>query len=276
MRIIQAAFLPLLLCLACGPGKDSGDEAAGEMAPQPETEQDEMQESRTNLNLRKWENGVDFYASGNEPFWSLDLDLDKMFTFSTPEGVAYRAPAVQPDLAQGAPVRRYRTVTESGEMIVNLSEGECHDDMSGWAFSHRVRVELKLGADSEYTTYQGCGRYVVPPALHDIWALESFRGEAVDPEGMPRGVPTLEFNSGDFRVTGHSGCNNLNGSFSLMGPNSLQFSQMVSTRRACPDMTLETAFLKALSNRRLDMALAEGRLVLSQRGDEVARFRKVD
>ncbi len=264
------------LSLACGREANTGGVRTDERSPQAPETPESMEESQTNRNLRKWNEGVEFYGAGNEPFWTLSLDYDSIFTFKTPEGPPYNAPPVAADRAQDAAIMRFRTVTESGEMIATLREGQCVDDMSGQTYSHSVQVQVKLGTASDYTTYTGCGRFVVPPVLHDIWALQRLNGEAVDASGLPQGVPTLEFHSGDLRVTGHSGCNNLTGSFAMMGPRSLEFSQLASTRRACPDTSVEDAFLAAISGKRLDFEISEGSMALLRRGEEVARFRKVD
>ncbi len=37
--------------------------------------------SNTKFIQKKASQGIDFYALGNEPFWSLDMDLDKEFQF---------------------------------------------------------------------------------------------------------------------------------------------------------------------------------------------------
>jgi uncharacterized lipoprotein YbaY/heat shock protein HslJ len=51
------------------------------------------------------------------------------------------------------------------------------------------------------------------------------------------------------RVTGSGGCNRINGSYEE-GKGVLRFSQMISTRMACPSMETEAAFLRALQDTR--------------------------
>ena len=49
----------------------------------------------------------------------------------------------------------------------------------------------------------------------------------------------------DNRITGFSGCNTINGSYSVENGNRIRFSQIAMTMRACPDVDLnEAEFLK--------------------------------
>ena len=58
--------------------------------------------------------------------------------------------------------------------------------------------------------------------------------------------PTITFNSVDGKVSGISGCNNFNGSFKIDG-NMISFGEgMALTRKMCPDMAGETAFMETL------------------------------
>jgi len=50
----------------------------------------------------------------------------------------------------------------------------------------------------------------------------------------------------DNRINGNSGCNNFFGTYELFETNSIKFSQIGSTKMACPDMQPEYLFFKAL------------------------------
>ena len=39
--------------------------------------------------------GIDFYALGNEPFWSLDMDFENEFKFKNLDGLIIIVPAVK-------------------------------------------------------------------------------------------------------------------------------------------------------------------------------------
>ncbi len=57
--------------------------------------------------------------------------------------------------------------------------------------------------------------------------------------------PTMNFEDKDHRISGSSGCNNYFGSYKLDN-NKLTFSQMGSTRKMCPDMSIENLFMNNL------------------------------
>jgi copper homeostasis protein (lipoprotein) len=55
----------------------------------------------------------------------------------------------------------------------------------------------------------------------------------------------IALQSADRRVVGNAGCNRVNGSYEING-DGLTFSQLVTTRMACPDMQRESALVHAL------------------------------
>jgi heat shock protein HslJ len=86
------------------------------------------------------------------------------------------------------------------------------------------------------------------PVTHDLagtrWVLMQVGGEPVVPaEGRQEQFIALD--STQQRIAGNAGCNRLMGSYTLNGEQ-LTFSQMATTRMACPDMQREAALLKAL------------------------------
>ncbi len=105
--------------------------------------------------------GVDFFAIGNEPSWSLEIDFETGMRFSSlTEPSAMNTPPGKESRAQDADVTRYFAETEAGTLIVTLLRGECTDNMSGERFPFRVRVEIKRSIDVDYTRFEGCGNYV--------------------------------------------------------------------------------------------------------------------
>jgi heat shock protein HslJ len=87
-----------------------------------------------------------------------------------------------------------------------------------------------------------------PPVTHELagtrWVLTQLGSDpVVSAEGRPEQFITLD--SSQQRVAGNAGCNRLLGSYALEGDH-LSFSQMATTRMACPDMERETALLKSL------------------------------
>lgn len=79
--------------------------------------------------------------------------------------------------------------------------------------------------------------------LNGAWTVTEIEGEKINNDRI-RLVIDIQEN----KLHGNSGCNIINGLISLdpKKNNSIQFSQIVSTRRACPDMSTETALLVGL------------------------------
>jgi heat shock protein HslJ/uncharacterized membrane protein len=247
---------------------------AGESAASPQDTPDEARPNQKML-MKLGEQGVDFYARGNEPSWVLDIDFDSTMKLATLDGLVLEIPSVEGVKAQDGDVTRYAAKSDSGSLIVTLIAGECTDSMSGEMFSHRVRVEVRVKPDEESQTFEGCGRYVPDFRLNDLWVLTQMHGEAIDAATLPKGLPTLELHIVDSRVVGHGGCNNIMGSFSIEW-RTIQFGQIAGTMMACPDMTVETEFLKAISGKRLSYSLEETVLVLSDKAGTELKFKKVD
>lgn len=218
----------------------------------------------------------DFKATGNEPFWSLEIDFDQHMRFTTlNDSRELVTPVPKPEIAQDHPVERYRAVTEQGELIVQISPDTCQDTMSDEKFPFTVTVEVKFGTDTDYSRYMGCGRNLLDLRLHNIWALEEMDGEAVSAEVFSRGVPNLEIFPGTGRIAGHDGCNRLFGKI-IGNEGTLTFGALGSTMMACPNMEKSNQFLKLISDKSFQYEFGTRQLVLKQEGKVVLRFRNVD
>jgi uncharacterized membrane protein len=191
-------------------------------------------EPNPNFLIKKFEEGTDFYASGNEPFWNLDIDFDNNIRFTTMNGQVYNAPAVKPEKAADGNVIRYRTVTESGEMIIHIFERICQDTMVDKKFENEVRVEFKASTEKDFKTFIGCGDFVPNFRLHDIYAIKEVAGITVNPQDYTRNAPNLEINATEKLVLGNDGCNSFRGGIKFK-PETLVFSGLASTLMACMD-----------------------------------------
>jgi uncharacterized membrane protein len=150
--------------------------------------------------LKLWQEGVDFYARGNEPFWGLDLDFDREFRLMETDGVTLRTHATERVKAQDADVTRYTVKTDSGSLVITITAQKCSDSMADEEFSHRVEVVIERGGEEK--TLVGCGRYVPNYSLNDIWVLTHLDGEAIDGTALTKGPPTMELHMADSRVVG--------------------------------------------------------------------------
>jgi uncharacterized membrane protein len=96
--------------------------------------------------------GVDFFASGNEPFWNVQIDFDGNLNYRTIE-TSQSAPA--PEFQSNGNLKIWQANLESGTLIMTVEETYCRDTMSGFLFTHNVTVQLN--GQYEMT---GCGRFL--------------------------------------------------------------------------------------------------------------------
>ena len=272
-------FLPFVviisLFVACSPKmKDSVGSDPGTDPTEPTTEV-EPEGSMNDNWVSKSREGIDFIATGNEPFWSVEIDFEKMMTLNTMEEPnKMSTPVPDPVRPQDVNAISYRANTEKGNLYVTIFKEKCTDSMSGLESPYKVRVSMKPGDSDEYQDFMGCGRYIGNYRLNDIWALTEMDGEAVSARDFPNGVPTLDLQLKGGKVFGHAGCNRMNGKFT-MGNQSLSFGPLASTKMACPAMQFENKFMAALSGNTLDYELDGLKLHLQGREHRLT-FKKVD
>lgn len=70
---------------------------------------------------------------------------------------------------------------------------------------------------------------------NSTWELTKLEGAAVDQSTTDGDKIHFVLNNADSTVSGYSGCNLFNGTYSLEKGNRIKFSKMASTRMACPD-----------------------------------------
>jgi heat shock protein HslJ/uncharacterized membrane protein len=243
---------------------------------QPIPNQTMVEAGTLTLLQKKLAKGIGFYAIGNEPSWSLDIDFDKGMRFKSLTTVSeLNTPPGREAKAQDADVTRYFTETEAGTLIATVLRGECVDTMSGERFPFRVRVEVKRSIDADYTLFEGCGYYVVDDRLNDIWVLTRLGNRTLTVEDFAKGLPIIEFHLADNRVAGNSGCNRLSGSFQAKG-DKITIGQLATTRMACSNMAFEHKFLSMITNRTLRYTINDDHLVLTDDEDIILAFDKTD
>ncbi len=224
---------------------------------------------------KKWKEGIDFYANGNEPFWSLDMDFEKGYRFKNLDGLEFKTPPVEPVKAMDADVTRYRAVTESGEIIIQLNHTECIDNMSGEKFDYSVTIDIKTGKETEYKTYKGCGNYVPDYRLHNIWAIIEVDSIKIDSANFKKNAPRIEINLTNENVYGADGCNTFRGSVKVER-NMIYFGNLASTMMACLDNNEISAKIgNILSGNQLTFKF-ENNLVLYDNDKKVMVLKNID
>lgn len=96
--------------------------------------------------------GADYWATGNEPGWTLEIYPDRIL-FVTDYGQArYEAPVSAPVVDDAGRTATYFGPSRGGVLVVTIRGERCADSMSGESFEGTI--EVKLG-DRSYT---GCGQ----------------------------------------------------------------------------------------------------------------------
>ena len=217
-----------------------------------------------------------FRATGNEPFWSLEIEFDNIIKFNTlaAEDFEFTANYPEPEVYGDLSVVEYQAKAYNGEFQVTINREECMDTMSGEVFPYSVFVAARRSHRESFRKFEGCGEYIGSYRLNDIWILEKINDEPVDfPDSGKH--PTLRVDLAGERISGHGGCNQFNGNAELVN-NRLVTGQIVSTRMACPDVqSTENRYLETLSEKTLDFSLENSTLIL---GDGITKltFRRAD
>ena len=99
---------------------------------------------------------VDFRAFGNEPGWLLEIQNGRQLLYVGDYGMQ-RMMAPDPGATEADGATLYHAVTESSELIVEISDETCTDTMQGDSFPNTVTV-LVNGS-----TLDGCGMYLDHP-----------------------------------------------------------------------------------------------------------------
>ena len=99
------------------------------------------------------------------------------------------------------------------------------------------------------------------------WALRKWGSRRHRSRRCGGTLPVLE--AAQHRIVGLAGCNRMTGGYELSGAH-LRFTQMVTTRMACPDMTTESEFLAALDATVKWRGAGESLELLNAAGESVA------
>ena len=100
-----------------------------------------------------------FTAAGNEPFWRIAISKNQIVFKSVDSSLNLTCPHVNPIDIEKPKTKMYQSKTEEGELIVELTPGNCSDTMSGIQHNYIVTVKIKIKNAKAYTSFKGCGNY---------------------------------------------------------------------------------------------------------------------
>ena len=105
---------------------------------------------------QKASEGIDFIATGNEPFWSIEIDEEKFIRYTTPDGVELTTPPVKADNID-AVTKLYKAETAMGKLELQVMNKICINDMSGDSSAFTVHLTIQLKKDEKPRVLHGCG-----------------------------------------------------------------------------------------------------------------------
>ena len=107
------------------------------------------QESIRSRHSELQDEGINFLASGNEPFWSVHINFDGQLLYKTPG-----SETPYPFSEFEEIVENQSTIYSADKMQFTITAGYCRDTMSGFLFTHRVEIQ------TNGQNMTGCGRYL--------------------------------------------------------------------------------------------------------------------
>lgn len=219
--------------------------------------------------------GIFLFASGNEPFWVVDLnsgDSTRIYILSENYNVKLNTP--DPVLDS---VAKTITYSFSNGAVLTLRKAKCVDNMSG-EISEFDALLMMSGK-----TYNGCGKFIIATKnplisqstlrLNDIWALRKFKGKTIIPSDFKEGIPVLELHLNDGRFLGNTGCNEVSGRMDV-GDSYITLYDFTSTKKHC-DGDFESLYLQELKSAD-SWTLNKMSLILKKKGEETLVYQKVD
>lgn len=185
--------------------------------------------------------GIDLSASGNEPFWSVDIKTGEFLRYHNPE---LSSPEIIKDFtltyennAIIATPKNHHSIKE-----IRIYEIPCINDMSGMVTEKYVELHINN------TVLKGCGKELNHKLkLNGGWTLNAIKDKELNAEDGKK-LPDIVFDINANRISGFLGCNRFGGSISLSDTktNSIAFKQIFSTKMACPDLSLEDTYSSLL------------------------------
>ncbi len=189
-----------------------------------------------------------FKGSGNEPFWSLQIDENHTLMIKSIDDHQFKlnAPITEITTVNDANATNLTADLGDGKVTIMLMENGCQDNMSGKKSSHALQVLIKNETLEKPVLYKGCGEFLDAYLVNNNWTLESINGKNITNLPIEK-APTLNINLLQKKVNGFAGCNTFFGAVE-MEKGRLKFGDIGLTKKACKDNTTEAAIVSLLND----------------------------
>jgi len=218
--------------------------------------------------IQKQKKGIDLIASGNNPVnWYLEIDFDKILNFRSADGNNLN---ILPSFSKkeiNTTVETYSTQTDLGQLNIKIFNSSC----TGNETSLNKKTEVHINT----TVYSGCANYLYNHQLNDIWVLETVNNVKQHARDFNKGIPYLEFNLQENKMTGTDGCKNISSAIEVKG-NRIKFSAFALSKVTCSKNMVEKIFSEMLSDKQVDYFMENGKLILYLSDDSKLGFKRKD
>lgn len=223
---------------------------------------------KTPLFRQKWKEGVVFYAEGKEPGWSLSIYQSGFMRFQTTDGLYFSAHDVTPLPCIDPKIIDYRAVSEKGEMIIQMVEKACGDEISGDTSDYSLDISLKLKGKNDKTILNGCGDFIPDTQLSGNWVINNIDSLKIDPDSFNIKQPVLSIDLYKQTFSGNDGCNSFHGpvKFKL---NKIMFGQAARTLTACPDMEISEKIINSFMGKSMTYKISDGLILYNGDGESM-------
>lgn len=222
--------------------------------------------------LKSKEEGY-FKAVGKDSMWILEISELQIRFKNSQQQIDFTALHVEPIRAADANIKLYTVQSGDENVQISIYAQSC-EDYNNQKSDYKVEIKWKKGFNSEEELFSGCGKYSIDYRLYDNWVLESLEGKELDRTLFQNNMPSIEINSSTKKISGFSGCNRFNGSI-FQERDLLRFTQIISTKMACNNLTFETTYFKVIQQS-TGYKIKYNRLFLTQSDQVIAVFRKID
>ena len=114
----------------------------------------------------------------------------------------------------------------------------------------------------------------VTVSLENFWVLESVNNELLNPDAFTAGLPYMQINLAERKVSGYAGCNGMNGSVTRQG-NNILFGKITTSKNSCNNIDFENRYLKDLSGQKIAYTIQNGKLFLKASPGTEYIYRKI-
>lgn len=203
----------------------------------------------------KWKKGIDFFATGNEPSWMVNMDFEGDMTIKDMTGIDLTIPTPKRKMSGDGETKIFQAnLQEGGIMILTISPVACMDKASGKTSYFTANLRIKTSGDQPFTEYSGCGQYVPHPLLIGRWDLTHMNNRPVTLADFENNIPYFRFNTEIGTVVGSEGCNRITGSFFTIG-HKITFGDLATTNLPCVKADVTHEFKAFTINQTLNFEL---------------------